>query len=266
MALGRKLVWDAIGTREYETGTKDVVLFVQNSSGAYRNGVAWSGCTGVSENPSGAESSKLYADDIAYLNLVSAEEFAATITAYMYPPEFEECNGVASIAKGVSIGQQSRRPFGLAYTTTIGNDTDSTDYGYKIHLVYNGTAAVSNNEYKSINNDPDAIEFSFDVSTTPVKIDGYKPTATLVINSTVTDAKKLKEFEEILYGKDPELLKESPADWSTNWKNYVEKKDGEYALIDAESAPEFTTGKYYAPGVESRLMLPDEVAAFFAEG
>lgn len=128
------------------------------------------------------------------------------------------------------------------------------------------TAAVSNKEYKSINNDPDAIEFSFDISTTPVKIDGYKPTATLVINSTVVDAKKLKEFEEILYGKDPELLKESPADWSTNWKNYVEKKAGEYVLIDSVTAPEFETGKYYAPGVESRLMLPDEVAAFFAEG
>ncbi len=203
MALSKALVWDDIGQRLYETGVKRGVLYPQ-AQGKYPKGVVWNGLTGVTENPSGAEATPLYADDIKYINLYSAEEFGATIEAYTYPDEFGECDGSATLQTGVSIGQQSRKPFGMSYVTTIGNDVDGTDYGYKIHLVYGAMASPSQKNYSTINDSPDAVTFSWEVSTTSVNVAGHKPTATLVVDSTkFTDEAgkaKLKKLEDALYG------------------------------------------------------------------
>lgn len=195
-----KLVWDQI--RTYETGVRNGVLFPTTESGAYGQGVAWNGLTAITESPSGAEATALYADDIKYLNLVSAEEFSATIEAYTYPDEFMECDGSAFIADGVTIGQQNRKAFGLAYRTTLGNDTKSNEYGYKIHLIYGCLAAPSEKGYSTINDSPEAITFSWEVKTTPVTVTGYKPTALVVIDSTKVDSEKLAAFEKILYGSE----------------------------------------------------------------
>lgn len=197
-----KLTWDNAGERLYETGVKQAALYVQES-GAYPKGVAWNGITAVTESPSGAEATALYADDTKYLSLVSAEEFGATIEAYMYPDEFAECDGSASIATGVTIGQQKRKTFGLAYKTTLGNDVESNDYGYKLHLIYGALAAPSEKAYATINDSPEAITFSWEVTTTPVSVAGYKPTSLITIDSTKVDKKKLAALEEILYGKNP---------------------------------------------------------------
>ena len=200
-----KIIWDEEGTHFYETGVKHGVLYPKTGeSGAYATGVPWNGLTAVTESPSGAESTALYADDIKYLNLISSEEFGATIEAYTYPDEFAQCDGSASIANGVTIGQQTRKPFGLAYTTTIGNDTDGTDKGYKIHLIYNAIAAPSERAYATINDSPEAITFSWEVTTTPVSVAGFKPTASITIDSTKADPTKLAALEDILYGKDGE--------------------------------------------------------------
>ena len=217
-----KLTWDNAGERLYETGVKQAALYVQ-VDGTYPKGVAWNGITAVTESPSGAEATPLYADDIKYLNLISAEEFGATIEAYMYPDEFAECDGSASIATGVTIGQQKRKTFGLAYKTTLGNDVESNDYGYKLHLIYGALAAPSEKAYATINDSPEAITFSWEVTTTPVNVTGHKPTALITIDSTKVDKKKLAALEEILYGKNPTL---------------PEGQDG----------------------VEPRLPLPDEIA------
>ena len=187
-----KLVWDQVGERLYETGTKKGVLYPFESN-AYAKGVAWNGLTAVTESPSGA-------DDIKYLNLRSAEEFGATIEAYTYPDEFAECDGSAYIAPGIKIGQQKRKMFGFSYTTTVGNDTEGDDHGYKIHLVYGATASPSEKSYQTINDSPEAITFSWEVATTPVEVKGFKPTATLEIDSTKVDADKLTALEDILYG------------------------------------------------------------------
>lgn len=195
-----KLVWDKTGERLYETGVKKGALYPQIEDGSYPKGVSWNGLISVSENPSGAESNPLYADDIKYLNLISTEEFGATIEAYTYPLEFEQCDGSAELAKGITIGQQSRKQFGLSYVTTLGNDTEGTDYGYKLHLVYGALASPSEKGYSTINDNPEAITFSWELTTTPVEVDGLKPTASLVINSTLVDADKLKALEDILYG------------------------------------------------------------------
>lgn len=195
-----KLVWDQTGERIYETGVKNGVLYVQGVSGTYDKGVAWNGLTAVTESPSGAEASPLYADDIKYLNLMSNEEFGATIEAYTYPEEFAECDGSASIAKGVYIGQQARKTFGLSYRTVIGNDVDSNDYGYKLHLIYGALAAPSEKAYATINDSPEAITFSWEVTTTPVNVKGFKPTASVTIDSTKVEAEKLAALEAILYG------------------------------------------------------------------
>ena len=195
-----KIVWDQTGEKLYETGVKNGVLYPQAEGGTYPKGVAWNGLTAVTESPSGAEATALYADDIKYLNLVSAEEFGATIEAYMYPKEFEECDGTAEIAPGVSIGQQARKTFGMSYKTTLGNDVDNNDYGYKLHIIYGALASPSEKGYSTINDSPEAITFSWEVKTTPVAVNGFKPTASIVIDSTKVKAEKLKALEDILYG------------------------------------------------------------------
>lgn len=196
-----RLVWDKTGDRLYETGVKQCVLYPQ-VSGAYPKGVAWNGITSVTESPSGAEPSPLYADDIKYLNLMSTEEFGASIEAYMYPEEFEACDGSAEIAPGVSIGQQKRQSFGLCYRTIIGNDTESNEHGYKLHIIYGALAAPSEKAYATVNDSPEAITFSWELSTTPVNVTGGNPTASLTIDSTKVDAEKLKALEDILYGSE----------------------------------------------------------------
>lgn len=198
-----KLVWDQIGERYYETGVRQGVLYPQEA-GAYPLGVAWSGLVSVSENPSGAEASPLYADDIKYLNLISNEEFGATIEAYTYPDEFAECDGSAALATGVMIGQQKRKPFGLCYRTVLGNDSDGNEYGYKLHLVYGAVAAPSQKSYSSINDSPEPITMSWELSTTPVSVTGHKPTSIITIDSTKVDKAKLKALEDILYGSESE--------------------------------------------------------------
>lgn len=197
-----KIVWDKTGERLYETGVKNGVLYLQ-TNGVYNNGVAWNGLTAVTESPSGAEATALYADDMKYLNLYSAEEFGATIEAYTYPDEFAECDGSKEIVDGVIIGQQTRKPFGLCYRTVIGNDTDGEAHGYKLHIIYGATASPSEKAYATINDSPEAITFSWEVTTTPVKVTGAKPTASVVIDSTKADPTKLAALETILYGKDP---------------------------------------------------------------
>lgn len=195
-----KIVWDQSGQRLYETGVKMGVLYVQDASGTYPKGVAWNGLTAVNETPSGAEATPLYADDIKYLNLRSAEDFGATIEAYMYPEEFEQCDGSAELAPGVKIGQQARNAFGLCYRTVLGNDIAGNDYGYKLHIIYGATAAPSEKSYATINDSPEAITFSWEVNCTPVEVEGFKPTASLVIDSTKVDAEKLAALEAKLYG------------------------------------------------------------------
>lgn len=195
-----KLIWDATGERFYETGVKMGVLYVQDNTGAYPAGVAWNGLTAVTESPSGAEASPLYADDIKYLNLMSTEEFGATVEAYTYPDEFAECDGSAELATGIMIGQQKRKTFGLCYRTVIGNDVDGNEHGYKIHIIYGALAAPSEKAYATINDSPEAITFSWELSTTPVNVTGHKPTASLVIDSTKVDAAALTKLEEALYG------------------------------------------------------------------
>lgn len=195
-----KLTWDNTGERIFETGVKQGVLYPIQSDGKYTKGVAWNGLTAVTESPSGAEATALYADDIKYLNLLSNEEFGATIEAYTYPDEFAECDGSAELATGVMIGQQKRKTFGLCYRTTIGNDVEGNDYGYKLHLVYGCLAAPSEKGYSTINDNPDAITFSWEVSTTPVNVEGFKPTSQITIDSTKADPTKLAALEAVLYG------------------------------------------------------------------
>lgn len=195
-----KLEWDKKTERLYETGVKQGVLYVQKADGTYDNGVAWNGLTAVTENPSGAESNPLYADDIKYIDLRSAEEFGATIEAYTYPDEFAACDGSATVTAGVTIGQQVRKPFGLCYRTTLGNDSEFNDHGYKLHIIYNATASPSEKGYQTINDNPEAITFSWEITTTPVAVTGYKPTASITIDSTKVDATKLETLEGMLYG------------------------------------------------------------------
>lgn len=202
-----RLDWDKSGERKYETGVDRGVLYpVVN--GAFPLGVAWNGLSSIEESPSGAEATAIYADNIKYLNLMSVEEFGATITAYTYPDEWAECDGSAEVADGVQIGQQTRKMFGLSYRTLIGNDVKSNDYGYKIHIIYNCLASPSSKSFETVNDSPSAIEFSWEVKTTPIPLEGYKPTATIVIDSTKTTPEKMKAIEDVLYGtatSDPRL-------------------------------------------------------------
>jgi len=236
-----RLEWDKTGERFYETGVRHGVLYVRDSYGLYPKGVVWNGLTGVTESPSGAEPTPLYADDIKYLTLMSVEEFGATIEAFTYPDEFIACDGSGELAEGVYIGQQSRKVFGLSYRTVLGNDIDLNEFGYKLHLIYGALASVSDKAYQTINDSPEAITFSWDISTTPVNVSGFQPTASLTIYSNKVDPVKLKILEDILYGTNaqPEILEDLSAD------------------------PPIL-GSPAVPATEARLPLPDEVAAIFA--
>lgn len=196
-----KLVWDKTGERLYETGVKQGVLYPQAAGGTYPKGVAWNGLTNITESPSGAEATALYADDIKYLNLVSAEEFGGTIEAYTYPDEFAECDGSVALTEGVFVGQQDRKTFGLCYRTTLGNDVDSNGHGYKLHLIYGALAAPSEKAYATINDSPEAITFSWEFKTTPVNVTGHKPTASLILDSTKVSETKMAALEKVLYGE-----------------------------------------------------------------
>ena len=224
-----KLKWDETGKRFYETGVRNGVLYVMDDTGAYPAGVPWNGLTSVTESPSGAEPTPLYADDAKYLTLMSAEEFGASVEAYTYPDEFAACDGSASIGTGVTIGQQSRKTFGLCYRTTVGNDIEGEAFGYKLHIIYGALASPSEKAYQTINDSPEAITFSWEVSTTPVAVTGFKPTASLVIDSTKVAEAKLAALETVLYGK------------------------------DATTDP-------VAPAVAARLPLPDEIMTLLAAG
>ena len=198
-----KIQWDQEGKRFYETGVSNAVLYVREAS-KYGNGVPWNGLTAVTESPSGAESTPLYADNIKYLNLLSAEEFGATIEAYTYPDEFAVCDGSAELIEGVTIGQQARKSFGLCYRTVVGNDTDGQDHGYKLHIIYGAQAAPSEKAYASINDSPEAITFSWELTTTPVAVTGHKPTSCLILDSTKLTPEKMKAVEDKLYGTEDE--------------------------------------------------------------
>ena len=195
-----RLIWDEVGQRFFETGVKNGVLYVQDNDGSYKNGVVWNGLTAVTESPSGAEETPLYADDVKYLTLRSAEEFGATVEAYTYPEEFEQCDGSAAIAAGVTIGQQARRAFGLCYRTSVGNDIQGQNYSYKLHLIYGCTVAPSEKSYSTINDNPEAITFSWELSTVPVPVDGFSPTASLVIDASKVDEGKMALLEDALFG------------------------------------------------------------------
>lgn len=201
MADSKKLVWDEVGKREYEAGCSKVVLYPM-AENKYPKGVAWSGVTGISENPEGAEANPYYADNIKYFNLIGTEDLSATLKAYSSPAEFDECDGTVEAVKGVVIGQQPRKMFGLSYVTILGNDTIGNKNGYKIHLLYGCNAAPSEKEYDTINEDTEPIELSWEISTTPVEVSGHEPTSRIIIDSTKCDKTKLQEFEDILYGKD----------------------------------------------------------------
>lgn len=195
-----RLIWDEVGQRFFETGVKNGVLYVQNNDGSYANGVVWNGLTAITESPSGAEETPLYADDVKYLTLRSAEEFGATIEAFTYPEEFEQCDGSAQIATGITVGQQARKAFGLCYRTAVGNDIQGQEFSYKLHIIYGCTVAPSEKSYSTINDNPEAITFSWELSTVPVPVDGFKPTASLVIDANKVDAGKLQLLENALFG------------------------------------------------------------------
>jgi hypothetical protein len=196
------LKWDQVGERLYETGVDRGVLYLLDESNSYANGYAWNGLTTVTESPSGAESNPQYADNIKYLNLISAEDFGATVEAFTYPPEFGLCDGTATPSRGVSVGQQGRQTFGLCYRTRLGNDTQGAEFGYKLHLIYGCQAAPSEKAYATINDSPEAISFSWELTTTPIDVPGLKPTAQIVIDSSLVDSSELEALEKILYGFD----------------------------------------------------------------
>lgn len=203
-----KLIWDKTGEHYYETGVSNGVVYPQNANGGYGDGEAWNGLTAVNESPSGADLSPLYANNQKYVNLQAAEEFGFTIEAYTYPKAFGECNGESDLAKGVVITQQKRKSFGFSYKTKLGNDAEGDEFGYKLHLVYGATAAPSSMDHSTVNDSPEAPTMSWECSTIPVNVEGFKPTAHLVVSSVTADSTKLKELEDILYGtaeKEPRL-------------------------------------------------------------
>lgn len=207
-----KLVWDTTGEHYYSTGVSDVILFVQKSDGTYDTGVAWNGVTSIEENPDGGDANDFYADNIKYLSLRAAENYGATINAYQSPEEFDQCDGIASLLTGVKIGQQVRKPFGLVYKSLIGNDTQGTDYGYELHIIYNATCSPSSKTYESVNDSPEPAELSWELSTTPVNVTGYKPTSTIVVDSTTIDSGKLTTLINKLYGTDGDSTTTPPTE------------------------------------------------------
>ena len=261
-----KLVWDAVGEHFYETGVDHGVLYPQ-SSGAYPMGYAWNGLTSVSESPEGADETEIYADNIKYLSLRSIEKFNATINAYTYPEEFAQCDGSASIATGVTIRQQKRVPFGFTYRTVIGNDTDGEDHGYKIHIIYGATAAPSSRDYQTINDSPEAIEFSWEINTTPVNVSGKKPTAYVEIDSTAftqETVSKLHDLEDVLYGFD------APAFDATQTYAVGDRCTHESKIykcttaITTAAAWDATKWTELTGGNNPRLPLPDEIVTLMS--
>lgn len=228
-----KLVWDVAGQHYYETGVKNCVLYVQNNQGAYPSGVAWNGITGITESPSGADATKLYADDAAYLNLRAAETFGGTIEAYTYPEEFGECNGEADLTTGVVIGQQGRKTFGLCYRTALGNDTAGSDYNYKLHLVYGATCSPSERAYSTINDSPEAITFSWAFDTVPVDVTGHAKVSCLTIDMSKLNVNQKKAVEDALYGTNTQGQ-------TTGTDPYLPLPDALKTLIDNAPTPSDT--------------------------
>lgn len=267
-----KIKWDQIGEKKYKTGVDHGVLYPQKN-GAYPKGVAWNGLTAVNKTPSGAEDNKLYADNMQYLNLKSAETLGLTIECYMYPDEWAECNGEAELAEGVFLGQQRRNTFGFCYRNKLGNDTEGEDYGFELNLVYGCSASPSEQSNQTINDSPEAATFSYEVSTTPINVSGvgpdgkpYKPAASITVDSTKVSREKLTALEEILYGKDGTYVKTVDSDMQSD-KNYYELVNGNYVKTDDKA---FTPGKDYydctVEPVDGRLPLPDEIKTLFAAG
>lgn len=266
-----RLSWDETGKRLYETGIEKGVLYPINADGEYKPGVAWNGLTSVSESPSGAEATALYADDIKYLNLYSAEEFGATIEAYTYPDEFAECDGSKELAAGVVVGQQARKTFGLAYKTLVGNDVDGQDHGYKLHLIYGAMCSPSQKQYQTVNDSPSAITFSWEVKTTPVTVPNMKPTASITIDSTKVDAAKLTILENKLYGTDAGTTYEAvtPAGSENPVTEGWYEKDGDNYVLSADTTVDPLKTYYKQVTVTAEdpyLPLPSEVASIFAQG
>lgn len=258
--MSARLKWDEVGERLYETGTKKGVLYVQDGN-SYPTGVAWNGWTGFSESPDGGEANDIYADDIKYLSIRSRENFKGTITAYTYPDEFAQCDGSAAVLTGVNIGQQSRKPFGLSYVTTIGNDTEFEDHGYKIHIVYGATAAPSSKDYKTINDSPEAIEFSWEIDTTPVAVSGYKPTAHIELDSTKLTSAQLTAVENALYGAETDVYEAttdtSPKSGKTYYTRTGTSPNYTYTKFTGTTFTQGTT--YYENTSGPHLPLPDDL-------
>ena len=260
-----KLIFDANGERFYETGVNECALYPQAANGSYPAGVAWNGISNITEKPSGAEASPIYADNIKYLNLYSAETFGATVQAYYYPDEFALCDGSAELATGVMIGQQNRAAFGLAYKTRLGNDIENNDLGYKLHLLYGCKASPSEKAYATINDSPEAIQFSWELTTVPVTVTGFKPTACVIIDSTKVNATKLTQFEDIIYGSTTYSYTKTSDVAIDPTKTYYTKNGDVYTPVAEPVVADI--GDYYErteTETTARLPLPDEVASFFA--
>lgn len=264
--------WDQTGEKKFKTGVDHGVLYPQKN-GAYPKGVAWNGLASVNKTPSGAEDNKLYADNMQYLNMKSAETLGLTIECYMYPDEWAECNGESELSEGVFLGQQRRNTFGFSYRNKMGNDTEGEDYGFEINLVYGCSASPSEQTNQTINDSPEAATFSYEISTTPINVSGvgpdgkpYKPSASITIDSTKIPREKLTKIEEILYGKEGVYTKTSDTDFDSS-KDYYELVNGSYVKTEDTT---FETGKDYyeqttAP-VYGRLPLPDELKSLLADG
>lgn len=257
-----KAVWDQIGERLYETGVAEGMLYLEEN-GLYPKGVPWNGLTSIEENPSGGEPTKIYANNGAYLTMLSLEEYKATVKAYMYPDEFSRCDGSMSIIPGVTVGQQTREPFGLAYKTLVGNDTEGNKHGYKIHILYNSQASPSSRTHETVNNDPNAEELSWELNSTPVSVSGLDEatsTSIIEIDSTKVGAAALKKIEDIIYGTDPTLTDSEPATWTSAYKNYYKRVNGRFvSLANEKSAPTWAAKTFYGGGTDPRLPLPDEI-------
>ena len=271
-----KLKWDEIGKRLYETGCDRGVLYLQANDGTYPNGVAWNGLTGIDEAPSGADKTDLWADNLKYLSLRAAEDFGYTIKAYTYPDEFEQCDGSASPVEGMTVYQQVRKTFGMSYRTLIGNDVKNTDYGYKIHLVYGSTVSPSSRSYATVNDSPEAIEFSWEASTIAVPItvvEGFKATAEVTIDSTKCPDDKLKALEAILYGDDgtATYTEFSGSTFADNTDYYTRSgTEGHYVYTKTSASEPEQGTTYYTKSVSgdstSRLPLPDEIITLLGTG